>query len=180
MENSNSGAGTASIKTTEKLRDFSTGAGKRLTGIMQHAASPASTLEFFSSAFFFARRQCSERWASSELTDSEKNSWLQYVRQIAPPTFKQRNAMINSDANFVCVRLNNMLWILLKSRRSGCDYHHIVSLLSTMIFQNTRNCYTLKRKSTTSPSCMIYSLPSRRARPFSLAAFRLPQATRSS
>ena len=40
--------------------------------------------------------------------------------------------------------------------------------------------YTLKRNSTTSPSLMTYSLPSERTRPFSLAAFMLPQAIRSS
>ena len=42
------------------------------------------------------------------------------------------------------------------------------------------HAYTLKRKSTTSPSLMTYSLPSERTRPFSLAAFMLPQAIRSS
>ena len=39
--------------------------------------------------------------------------------------------------------------------------------------------YTLNRKSTTSPSCMTYSLPSERTRPFSLAAAREPQSNRS-
>ena len=40
--------------------------------------------------------------------------------------------------------------------------------------------YTLKRKCVTSPSFITYSLPSRRTRPFSLAAFWLPQACKSS
>ena len=45
---------------------------------------------------------------------------------------------------------------------------------------NTTLFYTLKRNIVTSPSCMTYSLPSRRKRPFSLAACMLPQAFRSS
>ena len=40
--------------------------------------------------------------------------------------------------------------------------------------------YTLKRKRTTSPSCITYSLPSERTRPFSLAAAMEPLAIRSS
>lgn len=39
---------------------------------------------------------------------------------------------------------------------------------------------TLNRKFTTSPSCMTYSLPSLRSRPFALALASVPQALRSS
>ena len=41
-------------------------------------------------------------------------------------------------------------------------------------------CHTLNRNSTTSPSCITYSLPSLRTRPFSFAAAIEPLAIRSS
>ena len=40
--------------------------------------------------------------------------------------------------------------------------------------------YTLNRKFTTSPSCMTYSLPSLRSKPFAFAFASVPQALRSS
>ena len=61
-------------------------------------------------------------------------------------------------------------------------YHSIYTPANPRIywFLLYKFVYTLKRKCVTSPSFITYSLPSRRTRPFSLAAFWLPQACKSS
>ena len=82
-------------------------------------------------------------------------------------------------ANYYDIETGDEYWIS-NVKKDGTDRHWAGSGKITVDKNIISEYHTLNRNKTTSPSCMIYSLPSLRTRPFSFAAAMDPHSISAS